>query len=609
MTNLNLYDHLYLNEGAYFFGKGKDAITKESIETLFMNVSNGNTLLERRIRTEEGELKHTKSALCSLIVFSINSLPTFLNFEGIDSKGKEKLSEKKLGYLLVVEIDSFVVIIKKNAYRLTSFLNLLKPISGGTLGSIFASAGQTKFQQVRLTNMSMNPNAIRNRAYEGEDLESTMPMFNANNQILSTVRLDDKTNGLCTLNISTSRVSKFGNKKNLKGVLVWIDEVVEKLRTQSSVSVASFVSKFALPVSWKDERNFLTPTSILFNKQELLNKLGHQTLHVNCGEGRREMSEDELEKLKTFLGYIFRLHSNSNRKFSFCHFSSYLGISLTSQGLRLYASGFLKNIEYEKADGTYEKLYNLINRIGCFSVSFDKYEYIYYGGRLYKNNNLNKDVDSIVTTFEVWKELSHTTSEKGQFTSSTSKFDQDSVFGVVESKFDDSQFLVCDDLGKELADHIAIGGNRTSFIHSKSNGGIEKTSLSASNFHIVLSQAIKNIGFTTLTDSVLESKKQKFCGEYRADKVDTKIRRMRKGSFDDFLKRVKELRVSPNHIREVCIAVNFISKKEIEVEFNKMKHPGASGVKPNVVQLFWLLSGFISTCKDADLHCRIFCCE
>lgn len=67
--------------------------------------------------------------------------------------------------------------------------------------------------------------------------------------------------------------------------------------------------------------------------------------------------------------------------------------------------------------------------------------------------------------------------------------------------------------------------------------------------------------------------------------------------------------MSPNFTREVCLAVDFLSKDELVDAFDKLAAGQPFRQKNYAVQLIWLLNAFISTCKDADLHCKIYCCE
>ena len=175
-------------------------------------------------------------------------------------------------------------------------------------------------------------------------------------------------------------------------------------------------------------------------------------------------------------------------------------------------------------------------------------------------------------------------------------------FNVVENEiYQDADYLVCDDLGNEWADHIAIKDDTISFIHSKCK---DKAGLSASAFQEIVGQATKNIGNLDPSDKELDNKKKSWDGKSWGK---TSIPIMRKGTAEAFVNAFKELRVKPNRVKEICLAVNFISQSELKEAFKKMKEGQPFRQKNTIIQMVWLLNAFISSCKEADLHCKIYC--
>lgn len=193
-----------------------------------------------------------------------------------------------------------------------------------------------------------------------------------------------------------------------------------------------------------------------------------------------------------------------------------IGVKKMKIGLKLMASGNLFNsLYYQENDGTYAKVIDLINNLGCFSIGFSDYSYIYMGKRLYMNAGIQKDFESILSILYPVNEITTVTSEKGdikKYDAASTDFQIDSMFNVVENNiFNDADFLLCDDLGNEWADHIAIKSNSMSYIHSKCNDG--KVSLSASKFQEVIGQAIKNIGNMNPDDDTVQKKKEGMNGK------------------------------------------------------------------------------------------------
>lgn len=87
----------------------------------------------------------------------------------------------------------------------------------------------------------------------------------------------------------------------------------------------------------------------------------------------------------------------------------------------------------------------------------------------------------------------------------------------------------------------------------------------------------------------------------------TRITYCRKGDLDTFAKEYKRAQISPNTVREVCLAVNFIKKSELEDACTAIIDTGTHPKKNYVIQLIWLTNAFISTCRDAGLQARILC--
>lgn len=237
-----------------------------------------------------------------------------------------------------------------------------------------------------------------------------------------------------------------------------------------------------------------------------------------------------------------------------------------------------------------------------FYSKFSDFSYIYAYGKLYMNSKIDKDFDSILAVLEPIDSINGVTSEKGEgYDAHSTEFTPNSLFHVVEHDlYDTADILLCDDMGNEWADHIAISNDTISFIHSKCK---DKAGLSASNFQDVIGQAIKNIGNMNPNTDSLRSK----IDSMRSTWMNTGIPKCRRGNIDDIEGKYLKLMSNPNKKREVCLAVNFLSKNSLATAFSNIKNHIPFQQKNSVVQLAWILNGFISTCKEADLNCKIYC--
>lgn len=601
--NLHLRDHLVLNEGAYFFKKNALVFGKDKIKEIFDSAL---TEIEYKLLTqihrkkETIKLPKTQEIYYSLLVFKYTTYPSFLDFE--KEKFPKKLAENRLAYLLIVEIKDYVIIVKKNISHISSFINSLTPIPTDTLAGVLVD-DDTVFQQMKLSNMNMNENAMRNKSYEANSLENTMPMFGSNHTVVNTARFSNA-DGLCSVNINTSRLAKFGAKKNFMELLEWMNVLITKIDAYTPRE--SFFSRFSKPQSWKKLKDILEPVSLLID----IFKIHSYIQGLHCTDVFWEEEKDKyVVKTDIFEQYIKTgvkcLSLDVKEKDIYKRKGKRnIGVKKMKSGLKLVPCGNLfESLYYLEDSGKYTKIIDLINSLECFSVGFLDYSYIYMNKGLYMNVGIQKDFEAILSILYPVDEIATVTSEKGDgYDETSTDFKACSMFSVVENNiFNDADFLFCDDLGNEWADHIAIKGNTMSYIHSKCNDG--SSTLSASKFQEVIGQAIKNIGNMNPDDKAIEKKIEGMVGKWNR----THINKCRIGEPADYERLYKKLRYNPNKVQEICLAVNYLSKSSLSVAFDKIKKGQSFKQKNSVVQLAWLLSGFISTCKEADINCRIFC--
>ena len=538
-----------------------------------------------------------KKALCSLLIFTAKAVPPFLSA----IEAGYQLLETIVGYALIIEIDEYVVIMSRHASGMNSFKKSMIPINGSKLtGSLLSS--DSKFTQLRIGNMSLNPNALRNRSYEGNDLNMSLPTFGLNQNQVKSTRLQTTSDESIIVNLSTSRVSKFGEKKKIKELCLWSDKIIGGIKSPFDID-KTFLNNFARPLRWQEKSKKLTPTYILIDIHELRNIISKHEVEIVYGKKDEEKNFDIY--LDSFIGNCdkcWELEEILPHQEYYCKkLSNNLSVKVNNLGIKLSCKGRLDKLFFKYPDGRREKFTTFINNNKCFYIGFEEVKYIYYGSQLHEDKNIMDNLDALLSIFEVIPEMSNVNSEKGTPSSVDIDFNQDTVFRVVEDyyKKENAQFIICDDLGNEYADHIVISNNTLSFIHSKAKG---HTGLSASNFQDVVGQALKNIGNIRNMDiaNKVDSWRDK---KYNNSNIEL----CRKGDINSFEKEYLRISKSPNGIKEICIAIDFIAKEELEDAFGKLKRGESFKQKHSTSQMIWLLSAFVSACKDADLHCRILC--
>lgn len=592
------FEGIRLNEGAYFYMHPIEENIKEDIKKCFSIVKDKTcefkkiaTVLREEIFYEE------KSAYCSLLLFSSKVVPSFMKM--VKDNYKEK--ECYIGYVLILELENYVIIFSRHANGVDEFKNnnKLTPINGSKLTSAIVKA-DTLFTQLKLGNMSLNPNALRNRSYEGNDLNQSMPLFGLGQSVVKSTRIQQSNADTTTINLNTSRVAKIGSEK--KGILdlcIWANMVITGIKKPIDLST-TMLNNFSKPIKWQNEKKKLIPIYLLVDIHELLNKIEENKMELVYIREKNNEEEigDLLNKISKKHSECFELKEKDANTLYYCKHLSSLLVKMTKNGIRLDSVGRLSKLYVRNSDGIKIKMTTFINSNKFFYVGFEDVQYIYYGTQLHKDSNMKENLDSILSIFVPIQDMTNVKKEKEV---NNDNFTQDSIFGVIEKYYNEksASFLICDDMGNEYADHIAICGDTLSFIHSKSVG---QTSLSASNFHVVIGQAVKNIGNLR---NLNVAKKVKTWRNKNYGK--TKISVCRRGKIDDFEAEYKRISKSPNGIKEVCLAIDFISKNELENAFNNIRKNTGFKQKNSVSQMIWLLSAFISTCKDAGIHCRIFC--
>lgn len=597
------FERFAINEGAYFYHRNFDIDARE-IKKIFATIkenahdhSNVVEIIKKPVVFAEGQ-----SALCTLKVFQDKVVPSFLRDV---PKGFQK-SEIIICYFLMIEIGDYIVLFTRHANGLSAFKNKHTPIMGNVLAGALVSE-ETVFTQMRMGNMSLNQFALRNKSYESDDLSKFMPTHGSGRHILKTTRIQND-NETVTIGLSTSRVSKIGSeRKNIVSLCKWVAVIINGIENPYDVK-CSLIGHFSTPVRWKDYKDTLRPEYLLLDVHELINHIQSEHLTIQY-KGKDNVVPIKSEKL---FSHMYKMMSGcktlkekmAHQEYTCEGLSGLLEVVLQQTGIKLKTSGRLDNLYLVNNEGVTEKLTTYINSHRCFYVGFEDVQFIYQGNQLHKDGKILDSIESILTVFEGIPEMKSVTSEKGDPDASATDFAVDTVFHVVEDKFqkEAATHIVCDDMGHECADHIVLTNNRISFIHSKGKG---RTSLSASAFQEVVGQALKNIGnmrYMNVADKV-----DRWRGKHFQNNTNISVCRL--GELDTFEEKYYKILMAPNGIKEVCLAVDFVSKSELQDAFETLRDGRPLKQKHVVSQMIWFLSAFISSCKDADMQCRILCRE
>ncbi|MGN4987677.1 hypothetical protein [Aeromonas hydrophila] len=229
---------------------------------------------------------------------------------------------------------------------------------------------------------------------------------------------------------------------------------------------------------------------------------------------------------------------------------------------------------------------------------------MYFMGACFQDSSGISEINSILDILYPMPEMPQVTSEKGNFTTTQSSFDVGSMFELVERVHQQDDYIFCDDLGIEWADHITLNINDgcISFLHSKH--GDQTTS--ASKLHDVVGQGIKNLGNMFFTkQQIIKRINDKFRTIYSNSGAQTQIKRIRKGDMANVEVHIESLLKNYQLHRKCILCCSFISKSSIETEFRKIQL--GQDTAGHITQLLWIISSFAHAVRDMNAIPIIYC--
>lgn len=596
-------DHLLLNENAYIYKKPDGfSLSKSRVKQLFAHISRktereGNYLLNEPYLDSVIDGTHIHYSIC---VFKFESVPSFID---------EYIAgwiETKLAYLILVEFENYIVVTKKNIAGMAEFFKQLEPLDYQILSTLFID-DTTMFEKFGLKNMSISDKAIRSKTMESNDLKENFSTVGAGNYIVDNMRLKTGSEKVA-LSLNTSRINKFGAKNYLEDFFGWAKEVINKV--ENYIPQNTFLTVFAQPISFERERNNLVPIAILFLFSKLYEDFDNHRIAgciiVNESGERPINIFNYLEDFERLLQVTQKV--NDDGTFSYTAQTTLaddLELRINAKSITIY-SRKLQNVKLVTDAGHHRSIVEYINTSNQFIVNFDQLELVYTNRKLFLDNRLLGNINHFLDAFIPFGALVNVNSEKGAFLTTSTQFDNLSEFGFVEDTFiADFDFFLCDDLGREWADHIGLTDDKISFFHSK----YKDTGYSASSFQDVVGQALKNISNLSPRDYQLDSKAHFWGNNYNAsDGTNTQIARLRKGTtVNDFTERFKETTKNPNLNREIYLVVNFISKNGLQQKLQDLRDGVAFAERNEVIQILWFLSSFLSICGEQGIKGYICC--
>ena len=601
MSKLDVLEKIILNENVYIYKKISAKIyPKKTIEDVFRAAKKDKE--DDRVETlfslinNPGNISGANYKF-SALVLKYSNTPSFL------TEYVKNWEEKKIAYLFVLDFGEYLILSKKNISGIQSFISSLEPLGYEVLAKLFVT-DQTLFEKFSLQNLDISSKAVRAKSVESENLPENYNYLGSNTYIINHLRLNNDTQRY-VISLNSSRISKAGDKSKIEKFVGECFKLIQSIRKFKDIDC--FLDVFAKPCSYTDQRKALSPSSVTIFYTKLLDdltngKISHVIYNYNGTERKINLvkylrglsSTASLEPIHGSLEFMIEADVYSP--------VGDLKVVLNEKSIRI-ASSKLSRMKIHYGIDSKDSLSSYLNSYNLFLVNFDQCEYVYSNRRLFKDSQLLGNIEQFLKIFIPDVKLSKIASEKGKIKASSVTFDKDCVFGYVEERFSGDQFLVLDDLGDEWADHISINGSKISFIHSKCSDAV----FSATAFTDIIGQAQKNIGNIFAIDNAILNKRDKWIADFNLGGK-SQIKRLRNGaSVDDFIKRYQEIKIEPNSQKAIVLALNFISKKKLEANLNRLKAGEQFGERRQAIQILWFISSLIASCRENSVEVSILC--
>lgn len=506
--------------------------------------------------------------------------------------------ERKLGYFLIVEHERYVAIQSRHMEVPEVLLGILKPIDYHTLTAL---NNNSSYSKISMKNLDGGVNAMRARTFIADDLSRSMPTMGTSHYVLSAFNGKNDDGKTFTVTTSTSHIAKRAQNISINTYCTWVEETINKLRSGNQNRSTDLLSTFADYVDYKSENqnNNLTPMSILISAWDIKDKLEEAECSLTYkynGKIRTINLSSLLAVIESQLREAISLTQDGDR---YSNIEKHLSVVLLEDKIVL-ESEKLQNVWIcsQKRKEYNLSLEKLINRYGLFNVYFANTGLIYTQGGLYRNHNLLNSATKILDIFDDTLDgIADVKFEKGP---------DKSIFKIIESTFNQGdRYLICNDFGTEWADHILLEEGKVTFFEEK----YSEHKRSASDFQVVIGQALKNLGYFTPTDADLAAQQKRWAKDYPQTQAPRLIHADGNKTIQDAMNLWKANTKNPLFERKMCLVVNFISRSGFKVDIENAQNNAImdTHIKATTFQRIWILTSFVNACMEVGVTPKIYC--
>ncbi|ENW03396.1 hypothetical protein [Acinetobacter beijerinckii] len=601
-------DRLELTKNVLFFKSNvspNDIVIHEILKLATDNKEDNTQFIIDKFRTKE----QTQTNID--YTFSIKVFSTVRPVHFLDDDNYE---DRIYAYIILMEIDDYLVLLSKSCATYLPFVKeSFQLIDVSELSKLVGK--NADFQKISLRNMTVSEKAIRNRSFEASDLEGSFSSHSAGRSVPSYFKVREQGQ---TKSISASgRFVESSPRQSIESIVEWAHSQIQLIKNAKE---NEFLQIFAKKVLLNDVLSSCNPAALLIDVSAIEERIEDGIISLKYERKRKEKINGKTKRVKKVidvpnvisdklflqLGAVYEIDSNLD----IVSLEESTKINRNKKTLSIY-SKLLRNFKIEE-NGKLESLLNYINKNGLFCLTFDNPRYMYCMESCFEDVTGVSEIDSILAMLYPQNNIKQVTSEKGEFSTIQEAFTPDSMFNFVEMIHSNNDYIFCDDLGDEWADHLTIDLKDFSinFIHSKYSN--DETN-SASRLQDVVGQGIKNLGNMHFSSQqILNKYSTTFADSYKSGKgangkgkgVQTKISRIRKDA-GNFKQDIDLILKNPKLHRKCILSCNFISKSNIEKELRKLQQGHKVG--GHITQWLWILSSFSHAAKDAGVFPMIYC--
>jgi len=501
------------------------------------------------------------------------------------------------------------------------------------LKRIFSDTDETNLTRVSLNNSALGSRELRSHSFQAPSIEKSTPFLNDFTHYIASAHGsyqgkkvyknykrkpsgDGKVQLRTYIGFKNGRITQSESKYvSLNEYLAWLDYLSNRIKNPSIVPVGTFERYANEKLNDIDEipRNILLD---LFEIDEQHDGISNYDI------------EDKCLTIRKYNGiYFFKIAiEDKEYRVEIIFDKERKKFILTSSEMEL------KTVIHDRFNFKASSLISKLNEHQSFRILTDK-RYLYANGFFYKTSlrygsqltEQNFILKKILYKIDA---LSNCTSEKGiKNGNDANSWDEDTIFNLIDTLGhntelsdhfgDHTKLLVCDDMGTECADFIAItDNNRLIFIHAKGKGNNKKKATQgygATQVSEVCNQAIKNIQYISMFDT----KKPKHINRWTQEdswkyknekqginfKIKNRIRINKTGLANDAIwNAIEELKLNPNAQKEVWVVIGgSFSKKRFIKELTK-DNPNAE-----VIQAALILKNTLAAIGSLGASFKVFC--